>query len=180
VDDEGNDEIRVHVRRPRTFTAYQYDPEKALAKVLRALKGGNKKTFLRELAKDINRDLGATKLKTSYGTAEYEGEGPSVQDENGTVENSPEFSGSYRHGSGAVPGKKLSGADRKRLGERDDEELDTEARIGSRHLGKDKEGRTFADAQEAFAGTWEQDQEEVKKREAEERKVWRKTVSASN
>jgi hypothetical protein len=195
IGDDGQDEIKVHVKKPRTFTPYQYDPEKALARVLRHLNEGQTTTFLDALAKDINKDLGATRLKTSYGMVAYEGEGPSTgggsnegteTELSGSVElksgypvldNNSEFSDGYDFGKGTVPGQDLSGDDRKLLGTYiNREELDSEALHGSHKLGRDKEGRTVKQAQEAFEETWEQDQREQRAKEAADRRDWQKTI----
>jgi hypothetical protein len=163
VDDDGKDEIKVHVRKPRTFRASQYDPERAMTKLLGLLDKGDKKTFLGALAKEMNRDLSDTRLKTSYGMAAYEGEPGQVNDDTGHI-NNPEFSEGCDHGALPVPGKKLSGYARKLLGERDDKELD--------------KGLGLATVPE-FQEAWAEDQKKLRKQEAEKRKEWRKLIDTA-
>jgi hypothetical protein len=62
IDDEGKDEIKVHVRRPRTFRDAQYDPERSFAKLMAMLNKGDKKISLGALAKEVNRELGEIRL----------------------------------------------------------------------------------------------------------------------
>jgi hypothetical protein len=179
VDDDGNDETKVHSRRPRSFRDAQYDPETTIKRLLGVLSKGQGTTFIKALAKEINSDLRDTRLHTSYGLAAYDGEGVTVKADGG-IENNPEFAEGFEHGALPVPGKKLSGNARKLLGERDDKELDVEALKGSHNLGRDREGRTVAQATKAFSTTWKQDQAEVRKQEQKDRKEGRKLVAAAD